>query len=137
MNLGTFGAILSFAIKQEELCVLFYKTSAHASFSAVFTELAEAANNRAEKLEEARREGVTEMILESIHGMDDESYSVNFESAGSDQELIQRAILIEKTFSRFYTDAAAKLPIREVVRLTQKLAKENNKHIELLQGLSG
>jgi rubrerythrin len=39
--------------------------------------------------------------------------------------LLRQAQALEETAARFYRDAAAKMPIQEVVRLFQRLVREN------------
>ena len=48
-------------------------------------------------------------------------------------ELLRRAQVLEEAASRFYQDAAEKMPIREVVRLFQQLARENEQRKGVLQ----
>ncbi len=86
---------------------------------------------------EVRREGVTEMILEPIEGLDSADYEVGSDYAvGADNAVVadpagasdgwaRRAARLEAESARFYRDAAAKLPIRQVARLFERLAKEN------------
>jgi hypothetical protein len=137
MNLGTFGAILSFAIQKEKESQSFYEAACERSISPLMCEYAKAAAKRAEKLEEARREGVTEMILESIQGLDGETYALDIEPLNAaNSGVLQQAITLERVLNRFYNDAAARLPIREVVRLLQRLADESKQHEQRLIGLT-
>ncbi|MEW6716904.1 MAG: hypothetical protein AB1345_05320 [Chloroflexota bacterium] len=47
-------------------------------------------------------------------------------------ELLSQSRSLEETTHRFYQKAAAKMPIREVVRLFERLAHENEKRKALL-----
>jgi rubrerythrin len=111
MDLATFGAILRFAMELEGKAEAFYR-------EAGFAEATAAAAKRLRLLEQARREGVAEMILEPITGLDTAAYAAHLEKAAD----VSR---FEGACARFYKDAAAKLPIREVVRLFQRLALEH------------
>jgi rubrerythrin len=132
MELGTFGAIVSFAIALEERAAAFYDAAAGAAQSEPFSELAQGSHKRLERLTRARQELVTEMILESITGLAEESYSVALDPNADGAGLMGQARTLEDTSARFYQDAADKLPIREVVRLFQRMAQENEKRLAKL-----
>ncbi len=125
MELGTFGAILRYAGEREARAVAFYEGAAPAGREALWGELARGARRRAQRLEEARRELISEMILEAISGLDAAAYAVELEGAASDEEIVARARAWEEASTRFYRDAAAKMPIREVARLFGRLAQES------------
>lgn len=112
MDLGTFGAILSFAMDLERRAVAFHGSNGEVA-------MAQAAERRLRLLEQARREGVAEMILESIDGLDGTIYASPLKTR---EDLAQ----FGSSCARFYGDAAAKIPIREVVRLFQRLATEHD-----------
>jgi rubrerythrin len=132
MELGTFGAIVSFALAWEQRAAAFYAQSARGALSERFEELAAGSRKRAERVERARREGVSEMILESIVGLDGDDYEVDLEVETTHASRIRQALALEAVSARFYRDAAAKLPIREVARLFRRLAKENERRQVLL-----
>lgn len=125
MDLGTFGAILGFALDIEERAAAFYEQAASRAHAALFQELAQGARKRRRRLEQARREGVAEMILEPITGLDGVSYQVELDPSAGQADLLRQARALEETAARFYQDAAAKLPIREVARLMRQLAQES------------
>jgi len=125
MELGTFGAILRFAMDLEQQAADFYEGTAGGGLEGIFCELARGSRKRRSRLERARREMVTEMILESITGLDEDAYDVNLDSKADEVELLRQARTLEETSARFYRDAADKMPIREVVRLFQRLVREN------------
>jgi rubrerythrin len=135
MDLATFGAILSFALDLEERTSAFYKGAAKGELEEVFTDLGRSSDKRASRMERSRREGVAEMILEPISGLDSKEYEVDLPSGSSTADLLAHAITFEETALRFYRDAALKIPIREVVRVFQHMADENEKRIERLQTL--
>jgi rubrerythrin len=125
MQLGTFGAILTFAIGLEQRAAEFYERAAQGGMEALFQELGRGARKRLERLEQARREGVSEMILEPITGLDSDAYRADWVSLADPAEQRRQAQIMEETAFRFYQEAAAKLPIREVARLFQRLAQES------------
>ena len=124
MELGTFGAIVSFAMALEEQAASFYEQETAARPAELFDELARGSRKRLRRLERARREMVAEMILESISGLETENYSPEVNSGG---DLLPQARALEEAAARFYRDAADKMPIKEVERLFRRLAKENEK----------
>jgi hypothetical protein len=76
MELATFGAVLTFAIDFEARLGALY-TALGASIPAMAAEMAQGAAacaRRGTLLERVRRENVTEMILEPIHGYDSNDY---------------------------------------------------------------
>ena len=135
MELGTFGAIFRFAIELEQQTVVFYEAAAQGTLEEPFEELALGSRNRPKRLEQARREGVAEMILESIEGLDSSSYNVDLTPRADTSQRLHQAIALEGATGRFYREAAAKMPIQEIVRLFQQLAEENAHRQAQLAGL--
>ena len=131
MQLGTFGAILTHAIELEEQAVSFYE-SVPEQVQGPFGELAQDSRKRLTRLERARREGVTEMILEPITGLDSEAYQLDLGPDSACAEPLQQARAQEELLSRFYQDAADKLPIREVEPLFRRLARASERRREKL-----
>ncbi len=127
MELGTFGAILRFAIQLEELAVAFYEAAARGRLEEPFRMLRQGCGRRLQRLERARREGVAEMILESIRGLDSNDYGVALDPKADEAALQRQAVALEEMMGRFYRDAAAKMPIPEISRLFRQLAEENEK----------
>ena len=130
MELGTFGAILRFGLELEDRAAQFYEQGAQGELAALFQELGQGARKRLRRLEQARREGVTEMILESISGLDGETYRLELDAGDSEAGRLEQAQALEGRAAQFYQDAAAKLPIREVARLFTQLAQENRRRGE-------
>ncbi len=135
MQLGTFGAILRFAMELENQAAAFYEVAAQGGLTDSFQEMARASRKRLSRLERARREGVVEMILESIEGLDSNSYQVALTADGDRGQRLEQAIALEDVTSLFYRDAAAKMPVQEIVRLFQQLADENMQRQGDLAGL--
>ena len=80
MELGTFGAILGFAMDLEERAAGFYEAGAQGGLEGPFGELARGSYKRLRRLERARREWVVEMILEPITGLYSGAYPVDLDS---------------------------------------------------------
>ena len=134
MELGTFGAILGFAMDLETQAAEFYETQAQAGPGERFSDSARAARRRLSRLEQARREGVSEMILEAIIGLNGDDYRVEVDlKAESNAVWLQQALSLEGVSTRFYRDAASKMPIREVARLFDRLARDHERQSLRLQ----
>ena len=125
MDLATFGAIMSFGLDLEQQAAAFYDYAARGVLEEPFANLAKSARKRAVRMERARREGITEMILEPITGMDGDDYHLELAPDAEEAELLRQAITLEETTRRFYIDAAGKIPVREVVRTCIRMAKES------------
>ena len=125
MELGTFGAILGFAMDLEERAATFYGRAAPGGLGRVFDKRAQDVKKRLRRLERARRELVSEMILGSITGLDGDNYRVTLDAVADEATLLAQARDLEAASTRFYRDAATKMPIREVARLLKRLADEH------------
>ena len=136
MELGTFGAILGYAIDLEDRAAAFYKEAARGELSEPFEVLAAGAAKRRIRLLRARQELVSEMILESITGLDGDAYRVGLEPEAGQAEALAQGLRLERTAARFYRDAAAKMPIREVVRLFKRLAQENDRRRDRVEAFA-
>jgi rubrerythrin len=129
MKLGTFGAILGFALQMEERTASFYQTVAQDHPGELFTDLARRARKRVTRLERARREGVAEMILEPITGLDGDDYSIVLDPEAVPAE---QALALEEAAARFYREAANNMPILEIVRLFERMADESDQSCKQL-----
>ncbi|MEW6568922.1 MAG: hypothetical protein AB1449_12310 [Chloroflexota bacterium] len=89
-------------------------------------------------MEQARREYVTEMILEPIAGLRREDYEVRMEdlTPGTDAEALKTALLLEERDQRFFQDSAARLPLPEVARLFRKAARRKGENVAKLRALA-
>jgi rubrerythrin len=128
VQLGTFGAIFSFALELEQQAVTFYEGAASGRLEEVFAERAKAGHKRVKRLERTRHEGVSEMILESITGLDGDDYRVDLAPVSDEADLLKQAVELEKATRRFYLDASKKMPVREVARVFERMARENDRH---------
>jgi rubrerythrin len=125
VSLATFGAILSYALMLEGDAADFYEARARASQDSLAAALAAASRKRIDRLQRLRREGVSEMILEAIHGFEEADFPLQGRSGGGEEPWSARATAVEQTRQRFFETAAAKVPIREVSRQFERMAKEN------------
>jgi len=135
MNLATFGAIMSFGLDLEQQAAAFYETAARGALKGPFIHLARGARKRAVRMERARREGVAEMILEPITGMDGDDYRVELSLNTDEAGLLKQAIALEEATYRFYLDAADKIPVREVARTCKRMAQESEQQKTELEEL--
>lgn len=129
MQLGTFGAIMTFAMQLEEQGVTLYGQEPPSLQEEVRAELLRGSRKRLKRLERAKREGVAEMILEPISGLEDSQYQV--EKSG---DSLETAMRFEAVCARYYREAAEKLPILEISRLFRRMAEENDARKALLRG---
>lgn len=120
MDLGTFGAILKFAIDFEEGCVKFYHEIGPGD--GRWPAFASDAEKRVRALGRVRREMVTEMILEPIAGLQSGDYACDW-VAGAPEQLIAQARSIEEVGRRFYQDVSSRVSIPEVGRTFLKFAQ--------------
>lgn len=135
MQLGTFGAIMSFAMELEGRAGSFYSAEETRLPHDLREDLRKGANKRWRRLEKARREGVVELALESITGLDSDNYAVEGLPSQVAKESLRQAVALEEVCSRFYKDAALKLPIREIARLFERLAQGNDDNLDRLKTL--
>lgn len=141
--LSTFGAILTFAIELEQNAIQTYTRAAGEYPSGperdVLEKLERQAVKRKELLERTRREGIVEMSLEPIVGLNREKYVSNnpvFER-GSLEQFLKTAIETELRAQEFYSDSAANLTVPEVARVFLKLAKERAEQASTLRSAMG
>ncbi len=139
MELGTFGAIMKFALEIENEVLSFYESASQnardQNLSGLFGELFSRGQKRIKTLERIRRENVTEMILEPIIGLNSETYKPETTSSeGSDDNTVKRvAVIIEKNLNEFYNQAAVKIDfLSEVAYLFELLAEANEATLQRL-----
>jgi rubrerythrin len=135
LELGTFGAVLKYAMEIELKVHEFYEAaSAVAKDSEManqFQELHKRGKKRLTTLERVRRENVTEMILEPIVGLDSDEYKI--ETDVDETKLVGTALSVEKTLHGFYSNAATKIEfLIEASYAFELLAEANERAIESL-----
>lgn len=124
MALNQFGAVMTFAIDLEGKLAEFYEQAA-ASNSDHATELqnrAKASKSRRQKIEQSRRENVTEITLEAIDGLDEADFAIDFS-----QYTPANIDTVEAVVQRFYKEAAPKINVREARQVLERCLKEHSR----------
>ena len=142
MELGTAGAVLTYAIRLEGHGGDFYEEAASLTrdlpVREAFLSLAEAKRKRKKVVERSRREFVNEMLLEPIEGLEGSDALLETElSAGLDSRaILQLATELEEGSQRQYLDAAAKIShLPQLARVFRKLGEGNAEHRSNLDSL--
>ncbi|MFW9767236.1 MAG: hypothetical protein ACFFF9_01365 [Candidatus Thorarchaeota archaeon] len=135
MELGTFGAILKYAMEVEQEISTFYKTASEVTkdndLADQFRELHKREEKRLKTLERIRRENVTEMILEPIVGLDSDDYK--FDTRIDETKLVDTAVFLERTLHEFYSKAATKIEfLIEASYAFELLAEANERAVASL-----
>ena len=130
MDLCNFGAVLTFAAELEAGDSQFYlsavKNPVAEKYRSTFEEVAAVLKKNEKDLLRARRENVTEMILEPIHDFGAEVFSSDRCGAAADvaEAVLEKAVEIEAKAIAFYLLAAEKMrALPEVSRLLTKVGK--------------
>ena len=142
MELGTAGAVLTYAIRLEGHSGDFYEQAASLTkappIREVFLSLAEARRKRQKVVERSRREFVNEMLLEPIEGLEGSDGLPGTElSTGLDpRAVLQLAKELEESSQKQYLDAAAKINhLPQLARVFRKLGQGNAEHRSSLDSL--
>ncbi len=140
MELGTFGAVIKFALELEAMAAAFYETASVITsteqLKIPFEAYIQKRLLRMETLKRLRRENTTEMILEPIHGLQDAEYRVKSECPEGcpDEELLKLASEMEERNQKFYTDAAQKIEfLIESAEIFDRFAEENGDNAQSLR----
>jgi hypothetical protein len=142
MELGTFGAVLGFASDVLGQSAEFYGSASDRAKASELKQILAELQDRAKKdraaMEQARREYITEMILEPIAGLRREEYEVALGdlALGVDSEILKSALFLEERDQRFFRDSSAKLPLPEVARLFRKVATRRLENLAKLRALT-
>lgn len=132
MDLGTFGAVMKFALEVESEVSGFYESAKEIvkdqDLAGLFDSLANRGRKRVKTIERVRRENVTEMILEPITGLDSDAYKpvTSLPDSPDDNVLQGLAVEIEKNLQAFYTQAGAKIDFLSEVAYSFELLAEAN-----------
>jgi len=132
MQLGTFGAIMGFAMELEMRATSLYEARAELP-SDLREAMIRSAKKKHRRLEKARREGVVELALEPISGLDGDDYPLEGPTEKGRAGALRGAIALEETSARFYRDAGKKLPMQEIARLFTRCAKNNQENLAWLR----
>ena len=137
MQLGTFGAILKYAIEIEDAASLYYDELAKKAPEGPKTSISELSNvskKNKQTLERTRRMEMQEMILEAITGIDTVNYDAKFDVPADFKAGLMNAVEIEKRASAFYSDSSKKLGfLPNVGRTLEKLGKERETRVEKIK----
>ena len=141
MALTTFGAIMGFAAGmakrgQEAYQAALGKAKAPALRDALQELVKEEGKNHS-LMEMTRREHVTEMILEPIAGLRQEDYEMEVvvPEQATDADLLSIARVVEETQRKFFADCSGKIPLPEVTRIFQKVARKKESNLMKLKSL--
>ena len=142
MPLENFGSILNFAENLECQDLAFYElvaaNPACAAYKAVFEELAADVRKNVKTVQRARRENVTEMILEPIKDFKRDRFCEACQGAESmtAAEALETAHRLEARGENYYSEASQKIKaLPEVARTLKRLGKKRSAHIETLKTL--
>jgi rubrerythrin len=143
MELTNFGSIMSFAAELEEADRTFYEAAAASPACAAYKDLMEAFARDEKKNEKnmlrARREHVTEMVLEPITGFTREPFISDREISPqmSLEQIMARALALEEKAQSFYSQAAEKTKgLAEISRVLAKTGKKRAAHKARLEEIS-
>ena len=142
MPLENFGSILNFAEQIESEDQAFYEilaaNPACSEHKELFEGFAGDAKKNVKSIQRARRENVTEMILEPIRNFTRAPFCEECEGADrlSAGEALETAMRLEKRAQRYYSEAAEKIKSQpEVARALKTVGKKRQAHIDRLAGL--
>lgn len=127
MELNNFGAVLRFAIELEDRAAGFYEDAARNVKSAeAFFAFAQGSRKCKGMLERARREMVSEMMLEPITGFEADLPEMKPSPNMGHHEILRLALELEEDAYRFYLDAASKISsvAPSVSKIFSKVAQE-------------
>jgi rubrerythrin len=130
MTLNTFGAIMGFAAQITGDALVVYRKALDGVKDPALKEMLDTLVHEEEKncalMERARRENVTEMILEPVTGLERCSYSLDLDlgNATADADFLKAALILEERAEKFFREAAVKVPLPEVARIFRKVAKK-------------
>ena len=140
LDLGTFGAVMKFAMELESIATEFYKSASSKTTDADLGSLLEKLGIRSTKrnkiLERVRRENVTEMILEPIEGLNSDSYNLEIDipENSDDKSLIGICIGAEEKRFKFFVESSTKIGfLIEAADTFERLADENQDNVEILK----
>ncbi|MBN1381005.1 MAG: hypothetical protein JXA41_04970 [Deltaproteobacteria bacterium] len=139
MALGTFGAIMGFAVQMLQQTETFYKTMVQKARDPVLREAFQVLSDEDGKnrslMERARRENVTEMILEPIAGLDQSDYEIEIKAIdqSNDADLLETALILEERAYKFFSEVSGKVPLPEVKRIFRKAAQKKEKSLAKLK----
>lgn len=141
MELGTAGSILSFAIELEEKALEFYQKSLDKEITPDAKEVLETIHRQHRKtnktLNRMRKENVTEMILEPIHGFQSDDYILDISDPIDIEGILAAAEKLEEMLHEFLNSAAMKVSfLPDMSQLLVELGNKNRRNMVSLGELS-
>jgi len=135
MPIINFGSILNFAEELEAKDEQFYTAALRhpgaEALKPVFEQFIEDCKKNQKNIQRARRENVTEMILEHISGFTRAPFVLDpGDPSGMDsRQLSEMASKLEERAERYYLEAAEKIKaLSEVARILKMIAKKRAAH---------
>ena len=140
MPLINFGSILNFAEELEQGDYDFYsilmQNSECIQDKEIYEKFSTDAKKNVKTVQRARRENVTEMILEPIVDFTRASYTIEYGNGETMNapEALESASKLEERAERYYTEAAEKIKaLPEVARILKLLAKKRRAHLGMIE----
>ncbi len=140
LELGTFGAVMSFALELEHASEAFYKklygSTSDPTLKPVLEKILSRCPIRVSTLERVRRENVTEMILEPIRGINSDSYptAITLPSSADSSDLRDAAKAWEQKRKGFFESASRKIEfLMEAADAFERFADENEENLAKLE----
>lgn len=141
MALTTFGAIMEFALEvvgeTEEIYKILFQRVKHPVLKEALHALLNEAGKDRSLMEQARRENVTEMILEPITGLNRDAYhiSLNVTDLAEDVDFLKTALILEERERKFFQEASSKMPLPEAARIFRKIAQKKERNLNHLRSI--
>ena len=141
MSLTTFGAIMAFSFEMVRYALDTYSAAVQKAKDPALKETLEVLLQETKKhlvlMEQIRRENITEMILEPIHGLQRADYEMDITLSDQTQDsgLVKTALSVEEKMRKFFYEAAAKVPIPEVKKMFLKIVRKKEMNLAKLEGL--
>jgi hypothetical protein len=140
MELGTTSAVITFAIELNEKAQANYAQAQKATDNTKLLEAIQVMqklhSKRKKRLHRFRRELVTEMILEPIHGFNSEDFTLDIQiTPGTPHaEIIVFLLTNEENMKNYLLTASKKLDfLRELSDQFQLLAEDLERNIQLIK----
>ena len=141
MPLTTFGAIMGFAAemagKTSEIYNILAQKARNPTLKGVLQVWSAEEKKNHALMVQARRENVTEMILEPVAGLYQEDYEVELKVLDQmeDTDLLKGALILEERGKKFFREVSSKVPLPEVARIFRKIAQKKEENLARLQSL--
>lgn len=142
MPLTSFGSILNFAETLEKQDEAFYaqvtENQVFEDLQDLFSQFLKDARKNIKNVQRARRENVTEMILEPITGFTRAPFceEINPSEAKTNKEILEASACLEKRAERYYNEASSKIKaLPEVARVLKTIGKKHTAHLKKLEAL--